>query len=182
MRHTCWVAYVFVLHSFGHGSLALTSAGFGIFVAASAEEIAFRLLLPSALLRSLSYKKSSRLTAIAAILIAQLAFAAAHLGHRSPTSLHPFWVEAIRLTVAGMLYFVLVQRAGLWLAVGSHGALNAVKFFSVPHDIMFFPALASGALLAVLVIRDSTRQLPRVSPRTTVHLFSTEDLCGIPNG
>jgi multisubunit Na+/H+ antiporter MnhE subunit len=147
-----WFAFVLILRLQGHGSLSLTSAGLGIFVAATAEEIVFRLVIPGALWRTVATHAYTRFAQYAAILTAQLAFAAAHVMRGNPSPLHPLYIEAFRLTVAGMLYFVIVQRAGLWLGAGAHAALNADQFFSTPFDGMLYPALLFSAIVAIVAI------------------------------
>lgn len=118
----CYVLAVILLR--GPTERVLLPAGVAVFVAAAAEEIVFRVLLPCRLTR-LAGGTSSRDGAmlIAVVFVSQLLFALCHVipGWRPPSAALG---EVLRLLEAGVLYTVVLLVLGLYASIAVHAALN----------------------------------------------------------
>jgi membrane protease YdiL (CAAX protease family) len=103
-----------------------SSTSGSIFVAAFVEEVVYRATLPRRLAGSVSRLTADpRLATLSAVLIAQVAFAFAHFGILR-MGLVPMssLQDLVRLVAAGVMYWCVYRRCGLWLATGVHAALN----------------------------------------------------------
>lgn len=96
-------------------------------LAAFAEEVTFRVALPSFLGKQLSLLAHG---ALGAAILAQLTFAAAHLGDGSAMVL---LAELMVLTVNGLLLLVLVRRVGLSAGGTAHAVFNATGSLDAPQ-------------------------------------------------
>lgn len=96
-------------------------------LAAFAEEVTFRVALPSYLGKQLSLLAHG---ALGAAILAQLTFAAAHLGDGTASVL---LAELTVLTVNGLLLLIIVRRAGLGAGGAAHAVFNATGSLDAPH-------------------------------------------------
>jgi membrane protease YdiL (CAAX protease family) len=157
-------------------ALALPTAGLslplawilGIAIAAGAEEVMFRELLPARLARDLAPAPpgapgAARLIGpaqlraeLVAVVLAQLSFAAAHLAAAWP-QLAP--ARFAQLFVAGLLLYGAKRLAGLWLPVFLHATLN-VQALSSLDDAGWYGWRLTAAITAALGLIAAARMLP----------------------
>jgi hypothetical protein len=147
-----------------------------IFVVAAVEETVFRGMLPRRLaaLGRVGWGRRSFVTLVAAPVVAQICFAAAHLAVAAPALPANPHIEGARLLTAGLLYSVLAMRYGLWLPIGVHAALNFHLLYgtdfsnaATPFSELALIALSALAVLAWPARRNHTRSSIAVHSPTT---------------
>jgi membrane protease YdiL (CAAX protease family) len=89
------------------------------------EEMVFRVALPRSLSRALPRRGDGAGVSFVGCVMAQLLFALCHFAVAGSSFATGWWLEVARLCSAGLLYFTLMKMNGLWLAGGTHAALNA---------------------------------------------------------
>lgn len=157
--------------------LLITDGSIAVFVAATTEEIVFRVLLPQQFLSRFQAATSSRSAAwLMSWLVSQAIFALCHLptvsGHERLAVQEP-----IRLLVAGLLYGTLVITVGVWLAVAVHASLNFNLWFA--SAVAFPPSMGElalelcVALYLIAILRPKTRSVP-VRPTSLMEVSHAE--------
>jgi len=116
-----------------------------LLLGAAVEEVVFRTALPNALRVSLVAEDESGRSDLAAIVIAQVLFAACHFVFRTAPAMFGPGLNAVRLLTAGILLSLIVRTAGLPLAIAVHFALNAASRVAWPSP--FHPAQTSTVLV-----------------------------------
>ncbi len=166
-----WVGFVFIVVLAGRGSVALSPAGFAIFVAAAAEELVFRIILPSAIAASAAVALW-KTKALIGVIAAQLVFALSHvmpIGHPSAT---PMPIEVSRLVVAGVMYAILLRVGGLWLSTSVHASLNVEQFFvAVPVEVSVWMITLTGFMCIPFIGINSRRAHSTSCARWSVDLL-----------
>ena len=125
---------------------------FPIFVAAAAEELVFRLFLPTQLSHRLIHYGINRRTAwLAAAVTSQAAFALCHFVQRPVFGL-PLQ-EFYRLFVAGLLYSEIVALLGVGSASAIHATANfSSETLSFPPPSLSLQAISFAALIGIVYL------------------------------
>ncbi len=147
--------------------------GLTFFVPAFVEEYVFRSALADRLKHLFLRARYSPLTAaLAGAITAQVTFALCHLHAFTGRTALGIASEMLRLSTAGLIYYVLVLQQGLWLAAGMHGFLNAVLATApesfAPEVRMSVTVL--GAVVAVGLVRLELRSRNSVQRSDSVLL------------
>lgn len=130
-----------------------------VFLLSLMEEIVYRRLLPDRFDQLLTHEFPKGITLPAAVVVAQLSFSAGHFVAARWSMFRLDLSDAFVLFLSGLLYWLIVDSAGLGLAV-VHGGLNLVAMSPGEHWQTPSPPVLAGATLAVgLLLR--TRMLSR---------------------
>lgn len=169
-RQVCgWCLFGLLVGMAGHRALILTSVGFGIFVAASAEEVVFRVFVPNGLASILNANGKSRAAYLIAVVASQVMFSASHF-LVARVGVLPGPIEMLRLFLSGLLYTVLVVRAGVWFASAVHASLNVDQFYVARSDDLTMWVVIVGAivlpLLAITIANRTRFAVPQVHSST----------------
>ncbi|NUQ11992.1 MAG: CPBP family intramembrane metalloprotease [Gemmatimonadaceae bacterium] len=131
-----------------------------VFLLSLMEEIVYRRLLPDWFDQLLTHEFPKGITLPAAVVVAQLSFSAGHFVAARWSMFRLDLSDAFVLFLSGLLYWLIVDSAGLGLAVAVHGGLNLVAMSPGEHWQTPSPPVLAGATLAVgLLLR--TRMLSR---------------------
>lgn len=134
--------------------LSVATLSLGIFLPATIEETVFRFVLPLALARVLNAVAGRKALWIGFIL-AQIAFATAHIARDGGSIWHVDLGQWLRLFSAGLLYSVIASRFALWIAMALHAWLNVrvltgTELHASPSGgILFGACVLSAAVLYV---------------------------------
>lgn len=134
-----------------------------VFVAASVEELIFRVFLPAQLaFLLLLVGLSSRTKAFMAQVGAQLTFAACHVLLGGVALEAADLREAARVFSGGILYANVVAQAGLWLAITVHATLNLSLLYALPlgqGTVSFAAIMVATTAGLILLFRLPSRDL-----------------------
>jgi hypothetical protein len=135
----------------------------GLLFLASVEEVGFRVLMPVQLVRALRAFLSPDGSRLTAVLLSQGSFTLCHFLPGASRAGSFVWIEATRLFVSGILYWIVVDVVGVWFAIGLHASVNfdVLRAATGWSNITLEVSMVVGALSVIALWAHSASSAPQ---------------------